>query len=184
MKTLIATLLIAIAGLANAADTPECRARLTAHFEAYKALSLVVVVPEGRQYMQTITMVFKELPTYKEPSAGQVLHLAGTAVFVSSVVTLDPAIVCNEILPVQEFIVAHEIGHLLSYVMRDEIKQKGTRNFTDWQLEAWGNEYGAKLFRQAGTDSEPFLARMDAKCSEGAAYFCDRAASWRYGLTY
>lgn len=172
-----------IAALAHGQDTDSCRRELQEHFDTLKQHAARLSLPAGRAYIESATVYFGHIDTMHHAGSSAHARNDGRANLIYAEVKLDPELLCASAPATRELVVAHELGHLLSYVMRPDIKQN-SRYATPWQIEAWGNEYGAQILRDAGRSHIPALKIADEFCARGDQYQCDRAMAWRSGLLY
>lgn len=178
MKALIFTSAL-LAGCASDPQVLACKADMRATFDEMRTVATRLAPASGKAYVANASLTFRAGMTDKRFDG---LHeLDGRAVFYTADVYLDPESLCKGPIAVRERVIAHELGHLLSYVTLPDIKAH-SRFATPASIEDWGNEYGAKILRSAGRDASEYLRITDEKCNKGSAYFCDQAKAWRDGL--
>lgn len=157
----------------------ECKVQIQQDFVKFKAAAEYLAVPNWQDFIHRMTMQFMDTEYIIDGA-----RLVGYADWDTDVVHYDADAICNDNPTTRPFVVAHEIGHILSYTDRAELRNNGYLKLAPTLLEHFGNEYGAKLFRITNTDSTAFLSFTDSICNQKRQFFCDRAESWRIGLKY
>lgn len=157
------------------AKSLTCDEQIEATFKNLKTHAVSIVKARGKnpKYMLEVELRIVD----------DLNKAVGTADAISQKLEISRTL-CSEDPGYMKGVVAHELGHFVSFAIYEDFKRSvhyNHRTVTNWKYEWVANEIGAQLFLFAGMDKSGLLAVADTECSKNKTYFCDKATAWRTG---